>query len=99
MWNVTIRSWLQANHRKNEQFRRDVQAANVRSVQGLAGLSDEELTARDPSIPFRRQSVACQKVISKACAAGAECAADLISCPAFKPGLRTKSFLLFTDLV
>ena len=48
--------------RKNyEQFRRDVEAANVRSVQGLAGLSDEELIARDPSISSRTYQMEMQR--------------------------------------
>jgi hypothetical protein len=58
---VTIRSWLQERHQKNEQFQRDAQAAAVRSVHGLAGLSDEELIASDPSIPSHRHEMEMQR--------------------------------------
>jgi hypothetical protein len=57
----SIRARLRANHRKNEQWRRDVEAMRLGNVQGLAGLSDEELIAKDPSIPSRSHQMEMQR--------------------------------------
>lgn len=58
---MTIRSWFQAQHSKNEQWRRDVQAMNVDGVRQLADVSDAELIATDPSIPSARNQMEMQR--------------------------------------
>jgi hypothetical protein len=55
-----IRSWLRAQHNKNEQWRRDVQALNLDGVRKLSDLSDAELIATDPSIPSARNQMEMQ---------------------------------------
>jgi hypothetical protein len=56
-----IRSRLQANHRKNEQWRQGVEVMRLGNVQGLAALSDEELIAQDHGIPSRSNEMELQR--------------------------------------
>lgn len=57
----SIRSWLRNNHRKNEQWRQSAAAMRLGSVKELAGLSDEELIAKDPSIPSRSHQMELER--------------------------------------
>jgi hypothetical protein len=57
----TIRSWLRAQHSKNEQWRRDVEAMHLDGVRRLSDLSDEELIAADPTIPGTRHQMEMQR--------------------------------------
>ena len=44
-------SWLQGRRRKNERWRRDVDAQHLDSIHQRGQLSDEELIARAPGFP------------------------------------------------
>ena len=48
---MSIRTWLRERSRKNQQFRRDVEAMRVVDARGLATLSDEELIATAQGFP------------------------------------------------
>ena len=56
-----IRTFLRNQHRKNEQFKRDVAVMNLDGVRKLSDLSDEELIATDPSIPSARYQMEMQR--------------------------------------
>jgi hypothetical protein len=46
-----LRSWFNQHRRKQEQWRRDVNAYHMEAVRQREEISDEELIAQEPGIP------------------------------------------------